>query len=432
MLILSSVLFLLVLFATLQISLRYHALIASTDEYVDCEKDASLVSSGSDYLTEQVRLYAMTADKQNALNYFTELNTTRRRELALENLYKYNTSDETVDFLESALDYSNQLAQREIYAMKLVTVAMDYDLAEFPEEIQNAELSSEDAALSSEEKLKTARNMLFDSSYLESKTLISENTTYFLNSITSRMHDAQQSHVQELNHTLLIQRILLIILFMINALTFALIINLIIKPLKIQIRRIKDDNTMEILGSYEFKYLALTYNHIYETNAENEKKLHYKAEHDPLTGIMNRGAFNELCEMLRDNDKPMALLLIDVDKFKEINDGYGHEVGDKILQKVAALLQSSFRSNDFAIRMGGDEFCVIMLDISPEMKPAIKRKAVIINDLLQNPDDDLPKTSLSIGVAFSEHGYTDNLYNDTDAALYRVKEKGRCGCEFYN
>ena len=220
-------------------------------------------------------------------------------------------------------------------------------------------------------------------------------------------------------------------LFVENIIIFILILLLIIRPLQIYIRCIREDRMMEITGSYEFKYLALTYNDIYEVNTANEAMLRYQAEHDPLTGIINRGAFEQLKELLRIRPIPLALLIVDVDKFKQVNDGYGHETGDKVLKKVAELLQEGFRATDYPARIGGDEFAVILTNMTEKQSQVIERKIGEMNDALTHPQDGLPVVSLSVGAAFSEQGFTDDLYRRADLALYEVKEHGRCGCRFY-
>ena len=154
-------------------------------------------------------------------------------------------------------------------------------------------------------------------------------------------------------------------------------------------------------------------------NAANEILLRHQAEHDPLTGLMNRGAFDHVKEVLRVKAQPIALLLIDVDQFKLVNDGYGHEVGDKVLKKVARLLGESFRSTDFPARVGGDEFSVILTGVDRGQQAQIEEKIKTINDALRNPTDGLPQVSLSVGGVFSPKGYTDEMYHDADAALYQ-------------
>ena len=227
------------------------------------------------------------------------------------------------------------------------------------------------------------------------------------------------------------QRMLISVLFIENIMIFFLIILLVIKPLRIYIENIEDKEKLKISGSYEFKYLALTYNNIYELNAVNEAKLHYRAEHDALTGIMNRGAFDTCRQILRTKQEPLALIIIDVDKFKQVNDGYGHEMGDKVLKQVAKLLVESFRSTDYPARIGGDEFAVVVTDAREDMRFVIDKKIREINETLLNPKGNLPKVSISVGVAFSSCGFEDDLYKKADEALYEVKKNGRCGCVFY-
>ena len=129
---------------------------------------------------------------------------------------------------------------------------------------------------------------------------------------------------------------------------------------------------------------------------------------------------------------PLAFLIIDVDKFKLINDCYGHEIGDQILKKVAKHLSDTFRAQDYVARIGGDEFAVIMTNSTRELQPVIQNKVESMNQFLKKPDDGLPPISLSIGIAFSDKGFPEELYRQADRALYQVKENGRCGCHFYD
>lgn len=157
----------------------------------------------------------------------------------------------------------------------------------------------------------------------------------------------------------------------------------------------------------------------------------YRAEHDALTGIFNRIGFDEMISRLKKERFPLAFALCDVDSFKTINDTYGHEVGDKILVKVAQVLNNAFRSSDIVFRIGGDEFAILLNNIAENQKNFIIRKIHNINDLLQNPIDSLPPTTLSVGVAHSSSGYIDELFNRADKALYEVKKNGKCGILFY-
>lgn len=201
----------------------------------------------------------------------------------------------------------------------------------------------------------------------------------------------------------------------------------VLKPLTVSIAAIQEEQLIPYSRSYELNYLAATYNTVYEENASTKLHLKNKAERDELTGLLNRSAFNSLVEFYKNANEPLALLIMDVDYFKTVNDTYGHAVGDLALKKVANLLQECFRSNDFPVRYGGDEFVVIMTELNPEQKGVIMRKISYINDTLQHTKDDIPPLSVSVGVAFSEHGFAENLFERADGALYQTKQNGRRG-----
>lgn len=426
----SCILYILLIVASVHALKKYDIMVSSTDDYIVCEEDAALIADASNYLTEQIRLFTVTTDLAYVENYFTEVYTTKRRDTVLEHLKTYDVDSKTSAYLQTALDHSNQLMDMEIYSMRLVAAAKDYDMSEFPD-VHNTALLSEDESLNPEEMIEKARDMVFSSTYQDFKTSITGNISNFLNDVVDDMQKKQQKSTRQLKQTMKGQQILISILFIENILVFFLIIKLIINPLQIYVNNIKNEKRLEITGSYEFKYLALTYNNIFELNAANESMLRHQAEHDPLTGIINRGAFDQLRQLLKTKFEPLALLIIDVDKFKLVNDGYGHEIGDQVLQKVAKLLEDSFRATDFPARIGGDEFAVIVTNVTVEMKSMIENKINSLNEMLLHPTDDLPAVSLSVGGAFSECGFADELYKQADSALYEVKNHGRCGCRFY-
>ncbi len=162
------------------------------------------------------------------------------------------------------------------------------------------------------------------------------------------------------------------------------------------------------------------------------RSLEHKARIDALTGLYNRTGYNYLVEALsKEKDLMIGLLVLDIDNFKSINDTYGHETGDVILKKVADLLKVAFRSTDYVIRHGGDEFAVIMVGITDNLAFVVKNKIESLNVQLENPIDNVPKTSVSAGLAFSENGFTSDLFNRADKALYHVKETTRRDCALY-
>lgn len=431
MIFISCALYVLLITATVRVSDRYKDVHSSMDDYIAFEENEALLTDGSAYLTEQVRLYTVTLEPQYMEAYFTEANVTKRRETALEELKTSHEGNKAYEYLAEALGHSNDLMNDEIYAMRLISEAQGYPEDSLPEEVQAVPLNDGDQNMSQEEMIQKAREIVFGTSYQEVKTRISDSVNSSVESIHEMTHQQMLGDAEELESTMAIQRRLISILFVETIATFLLIIMLIIKPLRVYVNCIKEEKMMEITGSYEFKYLALTYNDIFEIKNANEAMLRYRAEHDPLTGIVNRGGFEQLKNMFRVKDVALGLLIVDVDKFKLVNDGYGHEVGDQVLKKVAAFLKDGFRATDYPARIGGDEFAVILTSMSEEMQGAVERKIAEMNDRLMHPNDGLPQVSLSVGGAFSENGFTDDLYQKADAALYAVKENGRCGCRFY-
>lgn len=432
MILVSCVLYIAVIYATLQVSFRCADLISATNDYIACEKRAADVREGSDYLTEQVRLFVVTYNIQYMEDYLEEVNVTKRRDKALEELGKFSFSEKAGEYMEAALFNSNKLMTTELYAMKLVSIANQYDAEDLPPEVSEIRLTTEDGKLPPEEMLKKAQDMLFGNTYQESKKLIMDDISLFLEDIVQETGQKQTDSEESLKTMIVRQRTYISVLFILNILVFIMNIVLVMRPLQLYINSIKEGKLMQIAGSYEFKYLALTYNDIFEINTANQELLRHEAEHDALTGIANRGSFDRFREILKASRKTVALLLIDVDEFKKINDGYGHNTGDLVLKKVAKLLQDQFRSNDFPARIGGDEFAVIMSEITMEMKDAIINKLVTISTTLRNPSDGLPKVTLSVGIAFSPEGMSEELYKQADKALYYVKEHGRNGYKFYD
>lgn len=152
---------------------------------------------------------------------------------------------------------------------------------------------------------------------------------------------------------------------------------------------------------------------------------------DSLTGVPNRRALMEHAEraLALRHSRHLALLMIDVDHFKRINDAYGHPAGDEILRQVAGLLAGRLRGGDLVGRYGGEEFCVVALDTDADgaMKLANSLREIIASTVLNTEYGDLSVT-VSIGVSYcstdTERELKDILA-EADAALYTAKANGR-------
>ena len=430
MIVVAFVIYALLLYTTLQVNSRYQTFSESTTDYIACEKDAQQLSQASDFLTEQVRLYTQYMDLRHVKLYFDEVDHIKRREQAIEDLKTHHPTPDLLQSLESAAACSEFLMNREILAMKLISVANGYDLEKLPEVVRNTEIPAAYRNLPDSEMVEQARALVFDRGYSDAKALIQLHINHFTNGIIDRITNRQMTSNLELQQSFIEQQIMITLLFVLNLVTFVAILMLIVKPLTMFMKCIREKLQLELSGSYEFRYFALTYNQIYEANAANEAMLLHRATHDPLTEVMNRSAMDHVGKVLRLSPMPFALIIFDIDHFKAINDTFGHEIGDRILKKLGRLLSSSFRSRDYPIRIGGDEFVVILTDFPNDRRDVIRRKISRINEAMQDTTDGLPAVSLSMGVSLSPEGFTGDLYAKADRALYNVKDHGRNGIAF--
>ena len=165
MMVVSCILYIFLIGATIHASQKYNAMISATEDYIACEQNAELIKEGSDYLTEQVRLYTVTKDAEYVENYFHEVYQTKRRDMALEQMKGFNVSDEISGYLQTAMDYSNRLMTDEIYAFRLIAQAGETAREALPDDVWNMELAEEDCDLSPEEMEEKARKIVFGSAY---------------------------------------------------------------------------------------------------------------------------------------------------------------------------------------------------------------------------------------------------------------------------
>ena len=418
--------------ADISVARGYRRMEEASNRYIEARNAAFNMEVGSDYLTDRVRSFVVTGDLVYLNDFFEEVNVTRRRDNALidlERLLEGNNSSALLS-LNNALDLSNELVETEYKAMSLILHSKTYDSSLIPKEIKTIELSEEEKTLSSQQLEERARDLVFNDHYMDYKERIRENVSLCTQELIDTSSVALEEATDRLSFLVNLQSFVTLLFFAFICAFVALIATQVRTPLLRMVKKMREEKKIEPKGVEELRFVARTYNEILEQNQNTQEKLSHEASHDALTGLLNRGAYELL---IQDVDRDhMALLIIDVDHFKQINDTYGHAVGDRVLIRVAEVLRHSFRSVDIICRLGGDEFVVVMTRVNSSMRQLVENKISSANEVLSDPKDDLPVVSLSVGVAFSDRKDPgEDIFLDADEALYKVKAAGGRGCGFH-
>ncbi|MGE0388184.1 MAG: EAL domain-containing protein [Gammaproteobacteria bacterium] len=169
-----------------------------------------------------------------------------------------------------------------------------------------------------------------------------------------------------------------------------------------------------------------------------EDRLRHLAHHDALTGLPNRLLFTDSLQLAmaraRRHDQQIALLFLDVDRFKVVNDTLGHAAGDELLRVIAGRLRHSVRAEDMVARLGGDEFAVVVEEVTtPADVATVANKILASLSAPTTLDGREVVVSASIGVALypADAAHADDLCKAADSAMYRAKERGRGTYDFY-
>lgn len=206
--------------------------------------------------------------------------------------------------------------------------------------------------------------------------------------------------------------------------------------LDFDIRHLQDALSLR-LGVASVALAPIVVASVMASRERNLLTMRHLAEHDSLTGLLNRSAFHQraadmlhLAELRIDRENPAVILMMDIDRFKLINDTYGHAAGDEVLTRVAAILRQSLRSDDLCGRVGGEEFAVLIPECPPDevetitsrIHEAVKSERFVFG----NPEAHLTVT-VSIGATLSRDANDDlpAMLARADQALYAAKQGGR-------
>ena len=166
---------------------------------------------------------------------------------------------------------------------------------------------------------------------------------------------------------------------------------------------------------------------------QQKKKLEKLAYSDPLTGLPNRGHFDEMIKneiaLAKCSLRESCLIMLDIDFFKSVNDSYGHPSGDMLLVQVGELLSKNIRRNDFICRLGGEEFILLLPDISlDDAKEVAEKLRRLIEQNEFRVQENTVRITASLGVSVLDHSLDSTLahqYSRVDRALYQAKKRGR-------
>ena len=196
-----------------------------------------------------------------------------------------------------------------------------------------------------------------------------------------------------------------------------------------------DSARAPVQGPAEVAHVAMVFNDLIVERQAREAELAWQATHDPLTSLPNRTAIGQyLGDALANKEADVAVLFLDLDRFKLINDSHGHAVGDQVLFALAGRLVESVRKTDVLARFGGDEFVAVCTGLGGE-EGAIKMAARLA-DALRSPlkvagQEIWLSGSVGIGVA-REGDSPEDLLRNADTAMYRAKEAGRGGYALFD
>ena len=411
----------------------------ASDEYIDTQMMASQLKQGSDSLTKHVRSYVVTGQLKFLDYYFTEINDTRSYADAYAQLSEIVQDDTMLASMDLIQKYENKLLDFEGRAILLALDYYDQDVPQYAEYLQQFRLSPLEESLEPEEKLKKAITLVFgDTSsngshygdYEMNKRIIDENIDSFIRKMATISKENQDISIKNLDDSAAALQRTVVGAFIFLLFIVYVLIRYVVNPLTRNVALIDKHAYLEEKGVQEVKVMAHSYNQMLQQVNDDQEKLSYEACHDALTGLLNRQAY--LDNLPAFNGKNICFLHIDVDNFKNINDEYGHDVGDRFLKKIAEILRDSFRSNDLIYRLGGDEFAVVMVGVRDLCEPIITTKAQLINERLGKGEDGLPPSSVSIGASFArDDGNVSSMYKEADLALYEAKNSGKGQIRIY-
>ena len=392
-----------------------------TNNYLDNQQTGGMLRDFASGLAEQAMAFVQSAEVGPAKAYEAQMNVINAQMEQYEPQSSNSAAANTE--LATAMEAFRGRNSTERIAMRLVADTMDKpEFEALPGFLKETEISEEDHALPAEAKKGKAIALLTSESYTAFEDVIRSavDRSHRLSSEEGQMQaDKTFADVRQLVGN---QTVLVILFLVVSVLALLLNRMLIIMPIQKSVDNLDRREPIPEKGSYEMRHLARVYNDVLKDNEEKTEKLSYTATHDALTGVYNRTEFDRYYRQI-EKTQNVGIIVVDVDHFKQYNDEFGHDIGDRVLCTAVDAMKRNFRTVDHISRIGGDEFCVIMPRTSQKDGRRISEKIHEINRELSEAGGDLPPVTISAGIAFWDRPDPDgSLFKDADTILLDIKK----------
>ena len=390
-----------------------------TDNYLNNQQAGGMVTDFAGSMSELAMAFVQSGEPGPANGYDAQRDVIN----AQVDLYQATEGSVADEEFRKALEAFRARGETEERAMRLAAETLPEPLfSALPAFLQARPLSAEDQALSSEEMKKTAVSLLTAEEYTSLETVIRDSVdlNHRLSSEEGKVRAGNT--FTEVRKLIGNQSVLAVLLLAVAVAALLLNRTLILRPMQKSVDSLDRHQPIPEKGCYEMRHFARAYNEVLKDNEDKKQALSYTATHDALTGLYNRAAFDKTYRKL-EKQPHVGLVIVDVDHFKQYNDEYGHDVGDRVLCIAVEAMKRHFRNVDHISRIGGDEFCIIMPGTDYCQAEAVCQKIRKINRELAENSGDLPPVTVTAGIAFWDRPYPQgSLFKDADCALLDMKK----------
>ena len=332
------------------------------------------------------------------VTYARELGSNNRSSKVLARFRGYGVSKEVLACVERAAALSDRMVEAQLHAISLVNSV--YPLPASVPEFSNfplIELTPEEQNMSPEERLGLAKSMMIEKDYVQSRYWIAENISNCNQTLQREFDTAAEEASSHVSNVRLFLWISVFSIILVLSVTFVMFYRLIVRPIRKYSKEIDESKRIEPVKSIaELCRLVNAHNKQWDRRTELESFLRAAAETDPLTGLQNRSCMERDFMENEAYRGPLAVLLMDVNYLKTINDSRGHHAGDQLLLATSACIRECFSSAaaENCYRIGGDEFLVFLKERSEaEVQKMIDHfHAVLARE----------NVSVSVGCAYEE------------------------------